>query len=177
MIKGEKIYLTSIEKEDLPLLREWRNRTDYRKYFREYKEISSDMQNSWFENKVLNDPSTIMFSIKDLETNELLGCCGLCYINWVHRNADLSLYIGWNNEYIDKEGIAEESCNLLFSYGFKELGLQKIWTEIYEFDNKKYELYHKIGFHDDGLLRNQYFYDGKWWNSYIMSLLTTEYKY
>lgn len=175
MIKGEKVYLVSIEREDLPLLREWRNRTDYRKYFREYKEISSDMQNSWFENKVLKDPSTIMFSVKDIKTNELLGCCGLCYINWVHRNADLSLYIGWNNEYIDQKGFAEESCKLLFNYGFNELGLQKIWTEIYEFDNKKYELYHKMGFHDDGILRNQYFYDGKWWNSYIMSLLATEF--
>lgn len=175
MIKGEKVYLVSIEREDLPLLREWRNRTDYRKYFREYKEISSDMQNSWFENNVLKDPSTIMFSIKDIKTNELLGCCGLCYINWVHRNADLSLYIGWNNEYIDQKGFAEESCKLLFNYGFNELGLQKIWTEIYEFDNKKYELYHKMGFHDDGILRNQYFYDGKWWNSYILSLLATEF--
>ncbi len=175
MIKGEKVYLVSIEREDLPFLRVWRNRTDYRKYFREYKEISSDMQNSWFENNVLKDPSTIMFSIKDIKTNELLGCCGLCYINWVHRNADLSLYIGWNNEYIDQKGFAEESCKLLFNYGFKELGLQKIWTEIYEFDNKKYELYHKMGFHDDGILRNQYFYDGKWWNSYIMSLLATEF--
>jgi RimJ/RimL family protein N-acetyltransferase len=176
MIKGKRVYLTSIEKEDLSLLQEWRNRTDYRKYFREYREISNDMQNSWYQNKVLNDPGTIMFSIKDVNTNELLGCCGLCYINWVHRNADLSLYIGWNNEYIDNEGYARESCELLFNYGYNELGLQKIWTEIYEFDHKKYRLYEDLGFKQDGFLRNQYFYDGKWWNSYILSLLSTEFK-
>lgn len=175
MIKGDKIYLTPIEREDLPQLMEWRNIPEYRKYFREYREISTDMQNNWYENKVLNDPSTIMFSIKSIENDSLLGCCGLCYINWVHRNADLSLYIGWEECYIDDVGFAHESCKLLFDYGFNELGLQKIWTEIYEFDTKKLSLYQKLNFHKDGILRNQYFYEGKWWNSYILSLLKEEY--
>ena len=94
MIKGNKVYLTSIEREDLEILRNWRNREDFRKYFREYREISKDMQEKWYQTKVLSDPSTIMFSIHDSLTNELVGCCGLCYINWVNKNSDLSLYIG-----------------------------------------------------------------------------------
>ncbi len=175
MIRGEKVYLTSIGKEDLPKLMNWRNREDFRKYFREYREINIDMQNKWFESKVLNDPNTIMFSIKRISNNELLGCCGLCYINWVHRHADLSLYIGWNNTYIDNEGYAEESCRLLFNYGFKQLGLNKIWTEIYEFDIKKKELYEKFKFNIDGILRENYFYNGSYWNSSILSLLSKEF--
>lgn len=171
MIKGEKVYLKAIEREDLPYLMDWRNRPDFRKYFREYREINSDMQEKWYENKVINDNSTIMFSIKDIENNQLLGCCGLCYINWIHRYADLSLYIGWNNEYIDNKGYALEACELLFNYAFNELNLNKIWTEIYEFDNKKKNLYESMGFKVDGILRQNYFYDGKWWNSYILSLL------
>ena len=176
MIQGEKVILTTIEEDDLEKLRMWRNITEYRKHFREYREISSTMQKKWFENIVNNDKNTIMFAIRSVNNNELLGCCGLCYINWVHRFADLSLYIGKDNCYIDDTGIAEESCKLLFNYGFKELGLNKIWTEIYEFDNKKLELYNKFHFHKDGYLREQYFYDGKWWNSYILSLLAREYE-
>lgn len=176
MIKGQKVYLAPIEREDLKQLMEWRNLPEYRKYFREYREINSDTQENWYKNKVLNDPSTVMFSIKLVEDGSLAGCCGLCYINWIHRYADLSLYIGWNNSYIDENGFAKESCELLFDYGFNEIGLNKIWTEIYEFDNKKYKLYHELGFQDDGLLRQQYYYQGKWWNSYVMSLLKQEYK-
>ena len=174
MISGDKVFLTPIEKEDLPQLMNWRNLPEFRKHFREYREIGKDMQENWYRTKVLNDPNTIMFSIKRIQDNELLGCCGLCYINWVHRLADLSLYIGWEKRYIDEEGYAEESCKLLFDYAFNELCLNKIWTEIYEFDSKKYELYHKLGFHDDGQLREQYYYDGRWWSSYIMSLLQKE---
>lgn len=174
MIKGELVYLSPIEKEDLQQLMYWRNLPDFRKHFREYREINKDMQEKWYQTKVINDPNTIMFAIRNVNSNELLGCCGLCYINWVHRYADLSLYIGWNESYIDDNGFANESCKLLFNYAFKELALNKIWTEIYEFDNKKYKLYHKLGFSDDGILREQYFYDGKRWNSYIMSLLSSE---
>lgn len=176
MFKGKHVYINAIRREDLPILMEWRNLPEYRMYFREYRELNPDMQQRWYENKVLNDNATEMFAIRHNETNELLGCCGLCYINWVHRNADLSLYIGWKETYIDDEGYAEEACELLFYYGFKELGLQKIWTEIYCFDDKKMNLYTKLGFHKDGELRNQYFYDGKWWNSNMLSLLTEEWK-
>ena len=33
----------------------------------------------------------------------------------------------------------------------------------------------KFGFHEDGFLRKQYFYEGKWWGAYILSLLEEEY--
>lgn len=176
MIKGDKVALRAIEKKDLPFLRDWRNKEDYRCFFREYREIGSENQIKWFENIVVGDPNTIMFSIVDVCTGELLGCCGLCYINWVQKFADLSLYIGKDGVYIDDEGIACEACSLLFDYAFDELGLHKIWTEIYEFDDKKNELYRALAFEQDGLLRENYFHQGKWWNSRILSLLDYEWR-
>lgn len=175
MLKGKLVHLTAVEKADLPKLMEWRNNPDFRKHFREYRELNSEMQERWFEQKVMSDPSTLMFSIRKNDTGELLGCCGIIYVNWVHRHADLSLYIGWENSYIDDKGYAEESCRLLFRYGFGELGLNKIWTEIYEFDMKKWNLYQKLGFKQDGMLRENYFYDGKWWGSRMISLLKGEF--
>lgn len=175
MLQGKLVGLVAVEKEDLKQLRDWRNNTEFRKHFREYSELSMRHQEIWFEEEVIKDPITIMFSIRRLEDDELLGCCGFAYINWVHRHTDMSLYIGWNNVYIDDMGYAEESCKLLLDYGFKELCLNKVWTEIYEFDEKKNALYEKLGFHLDGLLRQNYWYDGKWWDSRILSLLSLDY--
>ncbi len=176
MLKGKQVYLCALERADLPYLMEWRNRAGFRKHFREYREINSDMQNSWYEKKVLGDAGTIMFAVRSTENDELLGCCGLCYINWVHRNSDLSLYIGKDNAYIDELGYARESCKLLFDYGFLELGLEKIWSELYEFDEKKITLYQELGMQIDGTLRNQYYYDGRWWDSKLLSILSGEWK-
>lgn len=176
MLKGENIYLTSIERDDLEQLRYWRNQPECRKYFREYRELSKDMQSKWYEEKVLGDNSTFMFSIRDFHTNELLGCCGLCYVDWVHRHAELSLYIGKDNAYIDEEGNAREACIAILKYGFLELGLQKVWAEVYAFDHHKHDLYISLGFKLDGELRKHYYCDGIWWDSRILSLLSVEFR-
>ncbi len=176
MLIGEKISLRAVCENDIQKLLDWRNNPEFRKYFREYRELTLENQRQWFDKYVVNDNATLMFSIVlNDEKQTLVGACGLCYINYVNRNADLSLYIGYEDAYIDNKGYAEESCKLLFEYGFNELNLHKIWTEIYEFDTPKYELYTKIGFHQDGLLRDNYFHAGKWHNSRMMSLLENEY--
>ena len=174
-MRGQDIILTAVEKTDLSQLKVWRNNPDFRKNFREYREINDEMQNSWFDKFVVNDRNTIMFSIKDAINDELLGCCGLCYINWLHRYADLSFYIGKDDLYADDK-YALDTIEVLIKYGFNELGLNKIWTEIYEFDSMKIKLLEKYGFKKDGQLRENYFYDGKWWDSIIFSLLKKEYK-
>ena len=175
MINGNLVALSAVEKEDLRQFRDWRNNPNFNKHFREYRQLSMRHQEQWFEEKIITDPGTMMFSIRRMDDGELLGCCGFVYINWIYRHADLSLYIGWDDAYIDNNGYAEESCRLLLDQGFKELCLNKIWTEIYEFDEKKRELYERFGFQQDGLLRENYWHDGKWWNSIIISLLSREY--
>ena len=175
MLQGKVIGLFAVEKNDLKQFMDWRNNSKFRKHFREYRELNMRQQEIWFEEKVIKDPQTIMFSIRKLKNKELLGCCGFVYINYVHRHADLSLYIGKNDAYIDNIGYAQESCKLLLEYGFKELCLNKIWTEIYEFDKKKKKLYNKFDFKTDGILRENYFYNGKWWNSLILSKLSSDF--
>lgn len=175
MLKGKLVGLAAVEKEDLKQLRDWRNNPEFRKHFREYRELNMSHQEAWFNEKVMKDPTTVMFSIRRLKDDVLLGCCGFVYVNWVHRHADLSLYIGHDNAYIDDKGYAEESCKLLFDYGFKELGLNKIWTETYEFDEKKKKLYKKLNLKQDGILRENYFFDGRYWDSIIISMLANSY--
>jgi len=176
MFKGKKVYLAAIERKDLKKLMDWRNNPDFRKYFREYKELNMAMQEKWYEEKVLKDNTTVMFSIKNTKDDSLMGCCGLVYVNWVYRHADLSLYIGWKDKYIDDQGYAFEASRLVIDYAFKQLCLNKVWTEIYEIDKKKKRLYDGLGFKVDGVLRQNYFHDGKFWNSYILSILSSEWK-
>ena len=89
---------------------------------------------------------------------------------------NLSLYIGKNDCYIDEQGLAEETCKLLFKYAFDELRLNKIWTEIYIIDERKINLYKKLGLKIDGILRENYYHDGKFIDSYIFSILKKELK-
>ncbi len=176
MIKGSRISFRAVEREDLATLKEWRNNEDFRKFFREYRELNMDNQELWFNEYILKRNDTVMFMIlKNDENKTPIGCAGLCYINWVNRNADLSLYIGENDAYIDEKGYAKEATEMLFAYGFGELCLNKLWTEIYEFDTSKYALYTELGMIQDGLLRENYFHKGKFHDSRIMSILAKDY--
>lgn len=174
MIKGSKVQLIAVEREHLRQLLDWRNNPEFRKHFREYRELSMAQQERWYEEKVLNDPTTLMFGICRISGGELLGSCGFVYINWTAKYADLSLYIGWNDAYIDEQGYAEESCRLLLCYAFEELGLNKVWSEVYVFDEKKKKLYDKLGFKVDGVLRENCFHAGEFRDSYILSILARE---
>ena len=175
MIIGEKVGLRAIEIEDLDKLKQWRNNTDFRKNFREVRELNQSNQLSWFE-KLNKSNTDFMFGIVRLSDGDLIGACGLLYVNWINRSADFSFYIGVDNLYVDNLGYSIESVKMLIDYGFDSLNLNKIWMELYEFDHLKINFFKEsFNFQIDGCLRDNCFEAGKYWDSYIISLLKNDY--
>ena len=176
MLIGKKTGLRAVEKEDLPFLRDWRNNPSFRRNFREVRELNMYNQEAWFA-KTFSNPNDFMFTIVDVATNEPIGAAGLLYVNWIIRSADFSFYIGKNDWYIDEEGYAYDAARTLINYGFNNLNLNKIWMELYEFDNKKRTFFTKdFQFKQDALLRENCFEDGKYHDSVIISLLKKDHQ-
>lgn len=175
MISGKNVGLRAIEKKDLPQLMQWRNNPELRKYFRETDEINLVNQEKWFESVISKNSVHKMFSIVKLDTNELMGACGLCYIDWINRSADFSIYLGFDDLYIDSL-YAVEAAKLMKDYGFDVLNLHRLWAEIYSIDKPKMKFFDTLGFSLDGEFRETYWYDSKWHNSLFYSLLSTDEK-
>jgi RimJ/RimL family protein N-acetyltransferase len=172
MIRGKLVGLRAVEHEDLGLLRDWRNIPDFRKNFREVRELNMANQEKWFEKSCVNNPNDFMFIIQRLEDNKPIGAAGLLYINWIIRSADFSFYIGENDAYIDNNGYAEDAAKLLIDYGFNNLNLHKIWMELYETDTLKLDFFkNKFDFKTDAKLRDNCFEEGRYWDSYIISII------
>jgi RimJ/RimL family protein N-acetyltransferase len=175
MLNGKYIYLRAIEKYDLPKLMAWRNNPNLRKYFRETAEINSINQEKWFN--IINDKNSThkMFSIIKKDTDELMGACGLCYIDWINRSADFSIYLGYDNIYIDDK-YAIDVAKVMKNYGFNILNLHRLWAEIYSIDEPKKKFFDTLNFKLDGEFRETYWYDSKWYNSLFYSYLKTDNK-
>jgi RimJ/RimL family protein N-acetyltransferase len=173
MFSGKNVTLRSIEEADLEQLRIWRNTPLLRKYFREYTEISQSDQRFWYQNIVLPKKTALMFAIEDKKSQCLLGACGLCYIDRVRKSADFSIYIGYKDIYLDKI-YAVESAELLITYGFEELGLHRLWAEVYSHDFKKQDFFQSLGFTLDGRLRESHWSEGVWLDSLYYSLLESD---
>lgn len=174
MMKGNIAGLRAIEEGDLKKLLEWRNQPNYRQFFREYRELSMENQRRWFESKVLADEHTRMFSIVDLETGDLIGACGLCYIDWINRSADFSIYVGKDSLYID-DNYAVDAAGLMIEYGFGEMNLHRLWAEIYEPDEKKKVMFQKLGFVHEATHKSTHWTGGRWVDSWYYRLLSEAY--
>ena len=170
MLKGANVGLRAIEKSDLPQLLEWRNQPDFRRYFREYRELNSTSQESWFESRVLDDEHTQMFAIVDLSSGKLLGACGLCYIDWQNRCADFSIYIGADHLYID-DFYAIDAAKVMMKYAFDELNFHRLWSEIYDIDEKKKAMFEKLGFVHEATHLQTHWTEGRWVDSWYYRYL------
>lgn len=173
MLEQNSINLRAVEVEDLEQLRLWRNNVNFRKYFREHSELSKADQLKWYNEVVLPKKHTLMFSIVEKQTHMLLGACGLCYIDWLRKSADLSIYIGHENIYLD-DLYAIDSAKALIKYGFEEIGLHRLWAEVYSHDQMKQKFFETLGFKLDGKHRQTQWSDGVWLDSFFYSLLKTD---
>jgi RimJ/RimL family protein N-acetyltransferase len=172
MIVGKKIILDSVDSGHIERFRSWRNDPELRKYFREYREINDQMQKKWFE-KISSDSNQVNFSIKDKNNGKLIGHCGLYYISWTNRTGEFGIYVG--DRAYRGGGYGSDALRQLCRYGFEELNLNRIWCEVYS-NNASLDMYRHIGFVDEGLLRKNYYSEGRYWDSNILSMLREEYE-
>lgn len=176
MLLGEHTVLRAVEPEDLEPLRLWRNQPGLRRYFREHREISRTMQQRWFETIVLNDPRTRMFAVCAREgdgAGRLLGAAGVCWIDWRSRSGDFSIYLGADGLYID-EMFAPDAGRVLLRYAFDELGLNRVWAEIYDHDTPKQALLPALGFVQEGRHRQTTWVEGRFVDSLFYGLLACD---
>ena len=174
MIEGRKTILREILEDDLEPLRQWRNNPDMRRFFREYRDITPAMQRRWYEENVCGDDRVRMFAITERESGRLLGACGLCYIDWLRRSADFSIYLGADDLYID-EDLAPDAGRALLRYGFEELNLHRIWAEIYDHDAAKRDFLPELGFQLEGRHRETHWTGGRWADSLFYGILEREF--
>ena len=162
--KDKSMAIRAMEKSDLPIVQVWRNDDSIRRYFREYREFSLAQKEQWYESMIQNDKFEMFVMVS--KADGPVGVCGLTYIDWKNRHADLHFAI-----YKDQAWIDDKYSNIFYpavlEYAFNSLGLNKVYVEVYENDKKKINFFTSKGFSLDAKLRNHYFHDGKFWDSYM----------
>lgn len=161
-----KIGLRSLEREDLKQAQLWRNDPEVRESFREYRPLSMADQERWFDS--LKDKS-IMFAIMihDEAAPRFIGVCGLTYIDWHNRSAEMSWYVGVKKY----QGHDQEIIQMLLKYGFDELGLHRIFAECYALAEDRRHQLMIAKFEQEGVLKEVVFRHGRYWASTMFAIL------
>lgn len=172
--KDGTIKLSPIEEGDIDKIKVWRNNQNLQKYFREYRLFSTTQINKWYSS-MIHDNRFEMFTVADNTTNEIVGVCGLTYIDWINRHADVHIYTGKDSKWVDNK-YCPPALDAIVRYGFYTLNLNKLWAEVYEIDKLKLKFFSEHSFKMDACLRQHYFYEGEYYNSHILSILRGEFE-
>lgn len=172
-LRGERIELRPMEKEDLALIRKWANDPDLRGLTGEVTPMTVAGAEEYFE-RVSHDPNRVWFMIVVRASGQVIGETGLLRMFYAWRTTDLSIILDEKEAW--SQGYGTEAIRLLLDYAFGYLNFHRVSIGVVGFNEKALRFYEKIGFKQEGIQRDGYFYDHRYHDFVMMSLLEDEYR-
>jgi len=160
-IYGNLVCLKPLSTKDQKWINQWNQNIEVTRY-REVCKLSDQKL------------SGLSFGIFDKESQKLIGDIGVSTIDQKNKHAEIGMAIGDKN-YWDK-GYGTDLVKTILKFCFQELGLNKVFLDVWEENKRAIGCYLRCGFKKDGVLREHVFKDGKYYNKWIMSVLKNEWQ-
>jgi diamine N-acetyltransferase len=174
VILGERIRLRAVERDDLPRYVRWFNDPELRSTLNMFLPMNIDDETKWFERYMDADPIERSFSIDALEGDKWrhIGGAGFNEVDLRIRKALLGISIG---EAADRDrGYGTDAMYTLLRHGFETLNLNRIYLYVFEYNLRALHVYKKIGFVEEGRLRQDRYYAGDYHDTIILGILRGE---
>lgn len=173
LLRGERVQLDALTKDDLPVMARWQQNTLFLRLFDARPARPQPVENltrDWEEQS--KSKEGFVFAIRLLDGGRLIGVVELDGILWAHQCGWLGIGIG-EPEYWGK-GYGREAMGLLLQFAFDELNLHRVGLTVYDYNKRAIALYEKLGFRREGTFREFMQRDGKRCDMYLYGLLRRE---
>jgi [ribosomal protein S5]-alanine N-acetyltransferase len=116
--------------------------------------------------------SFLYFHLIEKKSLVVMGWCG--YHTWFtrHRRAEIGYVL--NEDRYKGKGYMREALPVVLSYGFEKMNLHRIEAIVAPGNEPSIKLVKRLGFTEEGLLREHYMKNNKLEDSIMFSLLQTE---
>lgn len=165
------IVLTPLTKEDIELVRIWRNSPEVAQYMYTENEISVEQQKAWFER--IKDDNTSKYWIIEYD-NQKIGLASLTGISNTLSSCYWAFYLG--TDVPRGGGIGSKIEYNILEYVFNELKLNKLRCEVMDFNDKVISMHEKFGFRREAYYRQHIKKNGKWVDTIGLAILSEEWK-
>ena len=133
-----------------------------------------EQQKAWLEKyggcKQVND--MIAFAIETHE-QEYVGMATIHSMDERHGKFGFSMIV---DRPFRRRGYGEDAVQLIMRYGFMERRFHKCSSGCASYNTASVELHQKLGFVQEGRLREEYFYNGKHHDELLFGMTLEEYK-
>jgi UDP-4-amino-4,6-dideoxy-N-acetyl-beta-L-altrosamine N-acetyltransferase len=172
-LKIEEVTLlnfTSLDEREKEIVLRWRNSEGVRRWMFTSHVISLE-EHLKFIDSLKSDNRNFYFLVK--RASEYLGVISLTRISMENRNAYLGIY---TNPEKKMAGLGSMLGEVLLKLAFDVAKLHTLKLEVFEDNERAIALYRKLGFVEEGRLREFIFRDGKWKDVIVMGITEDEYR-
>lgn len=174
MYIGQKVRLREYRKEDIEKAQKYMNDPEIRRLLHPgipYLYTFED-EEKWF-NELSANKDVYNFAIETIKDKKYIGGCGLNKIDWKNSVAVVGIFIG-DKEYWGK-GYGTDAMKILIKFVFEQMNINKIKLNVFSFNQRAIKSYEKCGFRKEGILRQEIYRDGRYYDDIIMGILREEY--
>lgn len=118
-------------------------------------------------------PSEFELCVRDPKSGSPIGITGLHSMQVVARSAEFRVLLGEKDFW--GRGIGREVLQLMVAYGMEMLNLNKVWLGVSTENHRALHSYLRCGFVEEGMLRQEVFRNGRYYDVIRMSMLRDEY--
>lgn len=164
------IELRNLQQKDLNYMLEWMNDQDITRNFQvDFSSKQIEDLAYFIENSQSNTYKH--FAIIDKNDN-YLGTISLKNISLKNKNAEYAIVLRKN--YIGK-GVAKDATNIILSKAFEEYGLNKVYLNVLEDNQRAIKFYENVGFKYEGIARDHFVRNGEFYSLKWYSILKKEF--
>ncbi len=116
----------------------------------------------------------MLLAIALCANDELIGDVQIGGIDTYNRNAFIRIAI--HQPAYQSKGYGSEALLLMLDYGFGILNLHRIELNVFAYNERALRAYEKLGFQREGVQRQALYYDHRYHDSILMSMLACEYR-
>jgi len=169
---GFDIGLRRLEMSDLDSIMEWINDPDVTKNFAGMSSKITRDQEAAFLEKMADSDTDRLYAVVDRK-GHYLGNAGIHKIYWPARNGRVGIVLGARGA--RGRGYGQQTLKLLSAQAFLELDLHKLWLVHYSTNARMAHIATKLGFIEEGRLREEYFHAGEYHDMVRYGLLEQDF--
>jgi RimJ/RimL family protein N-acetyltransferase len=173
ILRGRLVYLRPAERDDIPFFVRWLSDARTTGFLALRSPIGLAMEERWFEELLdHHGRDRWFFVICRLEDDRPVGSLDLHEIGPTSGGAGLGIVIGDPAD--TSQGYGSDALRVLLDFGFGELRLERMWLEVFEFNERARHVYERLGFLHEATFRHAFFHGGRYVDLQRMAILREE---
>jgi UDP-4-amino-4,6-dideoxy-N-acetyl-beta-L-altrosamine N-acetyltransferase len=168
---GAHIYLRPLDRDDAALVVPWINDPKLRPMLRTKKAINVQSEIDFID-RTTGSEHDLVLGIVLKENDRLIGLLGFHEIDFYNRHCVFGISVG--DKEFQNQGHGSAATRLLLGHAFETMNLNRVELLVYEYNERAIRAYTRIGFKKEGVLRQENYREGRYWDTWVMAILREE---